>query len=416
MLNTLPSLPGVYIFKSHQGLVIYVGKAKNIKKRVSSYFKKQETDWKVQSLIREHASIEHIITKNETEALLLEAQLIKEFQPFYNTLLKSGDPFLYFVITDQDLPEFKLVRTKKLKGVYFGPFIHRQKARSIFTYLVNTFRLSLCSYKQPQGCLNYHLGRCAGTCLSTFNVSDYTTRLSMVKTLLEDNLEGCRTYIKIQIKECNTRLAFEQAQQLHTYLEQLETIFDTLKTGFSPHNYVNDIAYLYTPYISPTSLDHTLIELQQFLDLPTKPRIIDCFDISHFQSSFIVGSCIRFTNGTPDKNKFRRFKIKTIETQDDYAALREIVSRRYKSKDDLPDLIIIDGGKGQLNTVAPLIAPTICIGLAKKEETVFTLHNTTGMKLDPLSPTGLLLRSIRDYAHHFAISYHRLLRSKKLNH
>jgi len=153
--------------------------------------------------------------------------------------------------------------------------------------------------------------------------------------------------------------------------------------------------------------------LQHFLGTSKSIRTIDCFDVSHFQGKDIVGSCVRFKDGGPDKNRFRRFKIRTLEEQDDYAALREIVSRRYKNPDDLPDLILIDGGKGQLNTVRPLIPDDVlCVSLSKREERLHSTQNPEGIPLDVHTDVGKTLIALRDYAHHFAISYHRLRRRK----
>lgn len=157
-------------------------------------------------------------------------------------------------------------------------------------------------------------------------------------------------------------------------------------------------------------------ELQKLLKLDQLPYTIDCFDISHFQSNELVGSCVRFTHGLPDKNNFRRFKIKTLTTQNDYAALQEIVARRYKDPRDIPDLVVIDGGKGQLSAVQQIIPTASCIALAKREERIFgTMIPHDGIVLDPHSEHGKLLIALRDYAHHFAINYHRLRRIKKLS-
>lgn len=155
-------------------------------------------------------------------------------------------------------------------------------------------------------------------------------------------------------------------------------------------------------------------ELKVLLALKTVPKTIDCFDISHFQSSYLVGSCIRFTHGVPDKSKFRRFRIKTLSEQNDYAALQEIVQRRYRDAKELPDIVMIDGGKGQLNAVKDLYPTTAFISLAKKEEILFTSNYPQGIHLDPLSNAGQILMYLRDYAHHFAVSYHKVLRSKNL--
>ncbi len=420
ILEALPQLPGIYVFKNKENALIYIGKAKCLYKRVSSYFSKQNTDWKVQELIKEHTSIDYIITKSEIEALLLEVQLIQKYKPKYNVLLKSGNPFVYLLITEQDLPVLKIVRTKKEKGYYFGPFLQKQKARSTYEYLVRTFKLRLCSTNIENGCLNYHLQRCAGNCMSTFNKEAYKTRILLAQQLLEGNYEACKTLLNKQIKLHNEQMEFEISKNLYKYLATLEVIFTTLSTRFSETSYAKDVALvtLDTKY-KIEKPGQALEELQILLHLEKKPASIDCFDISHFQSSYLVGSCVRFTHGIPDKNNFRRFKIKSLQEQNDYAALQEIVSRRYKDPKNLPDVVLIDGGKGQLSAITSLAITknTPCISLAKREETLFaeTLP-VEGMKLHNQTPLGQLLLALRDYAHHFAISYHKILRSKNFTH
>lgn len=413
-LKKIPKLPGVYVFKDTLGSILYIGKAKNLYNRVISYFK-NTTDWKIQELIKEHHSVEHIITKSEIEALLLEAQLIRNFKPKYNVLLKSGNPFVYLMISQDTIPKLKLLRVKKEKGLYFGPFIYKQKVRTVYDYLLRMFKLRLCSTRIEQGCLDYHLNRCAGNCLSTFNVQEYLIRLELAKKLLEGNYKACQELLRSQIAEHNKKLEFEKSKHLNRYLQDLEAIFDTLKAGFSENKYVSDVtlATMPTSYKIAYPLQ-ALEELQKLLNLPKQPVSIDCFDISHFQSSYLVGSCVRFSHGIPDKNSFRRFKIRSLTTQNDYAALQEIVSRRYKDPAQLPDVILIDGGKGQLSAVRDLFPQALFISLAKREETLYTPLHPEGIKLDLQTAVGQLLIGLRDYAHHFAVTYHKTLRHKAL--
>lgn len=409
----LPLLPGIYIFKDQAGAVLYIGKAKSIRKRVATYFKKQQEDWKINALLEEHATIEHIVTHNEHEALLLEAQLIKEYQPKYNVLLKSGNPFLYLLFTAE--PSLEIVRTKKTKGSYYGPFIHKQDARGVYDYLMRTFKLHRCKLSIANGCLDFHLGRCAGNCMPTFDTADYATRVQLAQQTLEGNTKAFLKTIEEQVREHSKQLAFEKAQRLTEYARNLDVIFVTLKAKFHERKYAQEITYATMPERTELqqqeSLD-ALTELQHLLALPTMPRTIDCFDISHFQSSYIVGSCVRFTDGVPEKNKFRRFKIKTLTEQNDYAALQEIVSRRYRDLQDLPDIVFIDGGKGQLHAAQKVLPQALIISLAKREETLFTPTTPHGIRLDMQTALGRLLIAIRDYAHHFAVTYHKLLRKK----
>jgi excinuclease ABC subunit C len=412
--KTIPKAAGVYYFKDKEGQVIYVGKAKSLAARVNSYFQKGH-DWKVMALVEEYADLDYILTKNETEALLLEAQMIAEYKPKYNVLLVDGQPFLYILFTTNDpLPILQVVRNKRKKGTYFGPFLHKRQARGVAYYLIETFRLALCNKKIVSGCLDYHLGKCAGSCMPNFDANDYLFRLNLAMDVLRNNHKESLKNLKEKIKEYSKTMAFENARRLSEYVENLDTIFETIRTRFHEKKYKNDIFVATTP-TKITPRDSSLEELSSFLNLHKQIKTIDCFDISHFQSSYIVGSCVRFSNGIPDKNNFRRFKIKTLQTQNDYAALQEIVSRRYRNPEEIPDLIMIDGGKGQLSAIQEILPNATIISLAKREETIFSNTIAQGKKLDIHSSVGQLLIAIRDYAHHFAISYHKLRRKKGLN-
>ncbi len=413
-VRSMPQLPGIYVFKDQDSTIIYVGKAKQLKNRVSSYFRKQD-DWKVQELIKEHATVEYILTKSELEALLLEAQLIQKYKPKYNVLMKHANPFIYLVITTDELPTLELVRQKKGKGTFFGPFLYKKRARSSYEYLMRSLKLRLCSTRIEQGCLDFHMGLCAGNCRPTFSKEDYIVRLTIAQRLLEGNYEACEAMLIQQIHEHNARLEYEKSKRLSIYLGDLASLFETLKTGFTERKYAKDITVMSTPLSAKIEKPmQALLELQKLLQLSERPETIDCFDISHFQSSYLVGSCIRFTEGIPDKNKFRRFKITTLTEQNDYAALQEIVSRRYRNPEEMPHIALIDGGKGQLSSVQKLFPGLLCISLAKKEELLHTPLHPEGIPLDIKTPLGQMLICLRDYAHHFAISYHRVLRSKSL--
>ncbi len=411
----LPKKYGVYIFKNNENIILYVGKAKNINKRVTSYFTKQNKDWKVQSLLEESFFIDHILTPTEHEALLLEAELVQRYQPKYNVLLKSGQPFLFLTITKDNLPTFKLERIKPLSGISFGPFIYKQQARNVYEYLLTTFKLYLCNKNIENGCLDYHLGKCAGSCMKTFNKDDYAFRLGLAVDALQNNSSMFIKKIDQKIKEHSKQLEFEKAKNLYGYQQNVAAIFEILKKKFDFSKYQEKILNI-TTITDPDIIknyEKTGIELKEMLDLEELPNSIDCFDISHFQSHSIVGSCIRFLYGKPDQKSFRRFKIKTLIEQNDYAALFEIVSRRYRNSKNIPDLILIDGGKGQRNAVLSLLPKNKCISLAKKEELLFSDKHPEGIHLNLKTNSGKLLISIRDYAHHFAITYHKNLRSKK---
>ena len=413
IVQTLPDKPGVYLFKNADGLVLYVGKAKSLKKRVASYFQKKDDDWKVKALLEEATQIDHVITHTEHEALLLEVQLIQNHDPKYNVLLKSGNPYVYISIAGKQFPELKITRVKKEKGTYFGPFIHKQHARRVHDFLLSRFGLHKCNKTIENGCLDFHLGKCCGTCMPSFDKEGYLFRLDLAKDVLKKDHKGFLKKLDTKIKEHSDALEFEKAKQLVEYKEDIEVIFKTLDAKFSPKKYAADATVAALPFDTTDNYYETAQELKEIFKLPGLPLSIDCFDISHFQSRYIVGSCVRFTGGKPDKNKFRRFKIQTLTEQNDYAALQEIVMRRYKDQTELPDLILIDGGKGQRNAVLPLLKSVTCLSLAKREETVYSDVHPEGLKLSLQTEYGKLLIALRDYAHHFAISYHKLLRSKQ---
>ena len=411
MNSTTKSLPlssGVYLFKDRDNQIIYIGKAKSLKKRIASYFQNYEKDWKIKALIDEHSAIDHISTQSEPEALILEAQLIKQHQPKFNVLLKSGQPFLYLLFTRGSISKLELVRNKKKKGIYFGPFLHKKQARSVYTYLLKTFRLEWCKSKIKEGCLRYHIDLCVGNCRDDFDQEEYLFRLELTKDVLKNNYKKSLRDLKERIAQLIKNLEFEKAKHLHEYVQNLDTIFATLKTKFSDKRYEYDVFLATTPIHKRREPDLTLAEkLKDFLQANKEIKTIDCFDISHFQSSYIVGSCIRFAHGVPDKQNFRRFKIKTLQQQNDYAALQEIVARRYKNPEEIPDLIVIDGGKGQLSSVKKIMPSANIVSLAKREERLFMDRFPNGLVLDQKTELGKLFIALRDYAHHFAISYHR---------
>ena len=379
---------------------------------MKSYFAAKNIDWKVQNLIQEYKTIEHIVTINEMEALLLEAKLVKEYQPKYNVLLKEGNPFLYIFMSHEPLPSLEIVRIKKKKGTYFGPFLHKKDARNVVEYLVRTFQLKKCRGTIKEGCLDYHIGQCAGLCTNTFDQENYLIRMNLVHQLLAGNHKEFLRVIYEHITAYKHNREFEKAQHLYEYAQNFETIFATLKTHFTNSKYLHEVARTTssTDY-KPQHYIHASRDLQQLLQLEHEPITIDCFDISHFQSTHLVGSCIRFVNGLPDKNKFRRFAIKQLTQQNDCAALQEIVSRRYRNG-DFPDLILIDGGKGQRNAIIDLDLPVPIISLAKREERMFSALYPQGTVLDLHTSLGKLIIALRDYAHHFAVTYHKLLRKK----
>lgn len=416
-LTHIPHVPGIYFFKDASGKVIYIGKAKDLRTRVGSYFQKNHTDLKVQTLLEEATHIDYLPTRSEIQALLLEAATVAYYQPKLNILLKDGQPFVYLAITKKDLPQLVITRNKKNLGVYFGPFINKQEARRVHRFLIRTFRLHLCKQKLEHGCLDYHVGLCAGNCKPGFDKQGYIFRLEMAQKLLHAKHTEIKDNIEHQIHEHCKKLEFESAQYLSQSLSSIESIVSILKEHFDPQKFSKKIFLKTAPVFYKAEKSPTLgKKLQEMLGLSCAPASIDCFDISHFQSQSIVGSCIRFVDGIPDPNNFRRFKIKTLMQQNDYAALQEIVQRRYRNPAHLPDLILIDGGKGQRSAIKELFSQTDLISLAKREERVFSDAHPEGVVLDIKTDVGKTLIALRDYAHHFAIDYHRADKRRNFAH
>jgi excinuclease ABC subunit C len=230
--HNMPALPGIYIFKNDQNMPIYIGKAKVLKKRISSYFVAKKSDWKTKLLLSHATGLEHIVTKTETEALLFEAELIKQHQPMFNILLKDGQPFVYLVITKEQLPQLKLVRNKKTKGTYFGPFIYKGQARSVYRFLLEHLQLYVCNKKIENGCLQYHLGKCSGTCKTNFDLKSYLFRLSLAKHILKGDNTNFKKQLTTQIKTHSKNLEFEAAQKLAKIQESLGKIVEIIKLKF----------------------------------------------------------------------------------------------------------------------------------------------------------------------------------------
>ncbi|MBI2353333.1 GIY-YIG nuclease family protein [Candidatus Dependentiae bacterium] len=394
---------GVYLFKNKLEEVVYIGKAKNISQRIQSYFNK-DIDLKTNLLLKEAVAIETIPTQTELEALYLETHLIKTYKPKFNILLKDGNPFLYLFFSNEKIPTMQLVKTKKKKGIYIGPFLSKKAIRSVYHFILTTFQLKRCKSKIEQGCLAYHIGVCAGNCKKDFEVDFYKRKIELVKKILLYDIKELYIYLDKSIQELSAQLLFEQAQQIAMYKKNLDSILHTVK----------ELSMMMPTKQAQEPIDQNLsllMSIQKRLYLKHVPYVIDCFDVSHMQGKAIVGACIRYVHGVPEKKAFRRFLISSLKDQNDYAALQEIVQRRYKDGKNVAHLIIVDGGKGQMNAIRPYIYEAELVGLAKSEETIISSDFKHFIKLNPKNVVDALLLQIRDYAHHFALSYHRKKRS-----
>lgn len=515
-IANLPISPGVYIFKNNQGSALYIGKAKDLKKRVNSYTKPDLDDWKIQQLREEAEELEFQLAKDELGALILEAKLITALQPKYNIQLKNKSPFLYFYFSPGPPPKLELVRQPGKKGEYFGPFLNKTVARELFELLSKTFGLRICTRKIEKGCLYYHLGQCAGHCLTSFDSAEYKKRLNLAKKFFKNGPRAFLRELESQIKTLTNSLKFEEASALSVYQQLLRTssldlenasltsslmtlqqhtqhlwmldkqtrllvllenqhqhlskkelvhlegtvtpeeiITSYYRDNLPPlavfanfelknkslieqflqtwHNLENPqkIYYFSDEENNATFLDLAIeifknevdkfanlgLQLQKFFDTPNKIEKIDCFDISHHQELSIVASCVRFEKGVPNKKLYRHFKIKSTKKPNDYQSLREVVYRRYSGTNvDFPDLVLIDGGQGQLNAVKNLFPNLTVASLAKREERVFFTNPTEkqigGVRLNLQSVVGLMLVNIRNHTHNFAIRFHRKLKNR----
>lgn len=535
IIKNLPNQPGIYKYFDERNELIYVGKAKSIRKRVSSYFTKTFTGYKTHELVRRIKKIEFTIVDNEQDAFLLENSLIKQFQPRFNINLKDDKSYPYMVIKNEPFPRVFLTRAKINDGSqYLGPFTSVGRVRELLIFIKQNVQLRTCKLNLTEAnikkgkfkvCLEYHLGNCKGPCEGLQSAEDYAEGLSRLKNLMKGNLNPVIQHFKGEMENYAGEMQFEKAELLRKKIEHLQNynarskvvnehvgnvdVFSILKD--------EDIAYVNylmvsegtivltktivleqkldetpkevllfaiaqlrstfnsesTQIIVPFEIDYpaadpiiivpkagdkkkllelseknvnyfieelnrkkmlqlegktdkekqkVLQQLQSDLHLSTIPEHIECFDNSNFQGSYPVAAMVYFRNGLPDKSQYRKFNIKTVSGINDFASMKEVVSRRYKrlvqEKTPLPELIIIDGGKGQLNAAVEglmelnLGGKTTIVGLAKNEEEIFFPGDTQSIKLPWDSESLKLIRRIRDEVHRFGITFHRNQRSR----
>jgi excinuclease ABC subunit C len=512
-LSTLPHAPGCYLFSNSEGTIIYIGKAKDLKKRVTSYFQKKDHDTKTEALVANITSFDLMITNTETEALILENTLIKKHQPHYNIDLKDAKRFAYIELTKEPYPRIGIARrTTKGEATYFGPFVSAMARDEVLQLLKRIFALRPCRKLPKRACLRYHMGSCTGPCIGAVSVEEYGLQVERATALLRGKGTELIRTLQDEMAECSENLEYERALTLRNQIAAIEglserqhvarpretdedvigytlsgdtmylmvfTVERGLLSGKQEYSfdYREDafdefLVQYYADNIPPSELilphevdkalpaylserkgravhvtvpksgekkkllelvekniEHSFLknelkvkDLQAALSLEEAPAVIECFDISHLSGTDMVGSMVQFHNGEPDKKNYRRFRIKTVEGIDDFASIAEIVRRRYhrllEEDGALPDLIIIDGGKGQLSAALGaldglgLALPVIA--LAKREEEVYLPGETLPCRLDRKGMALHFLQEIRNEAHRFAIAYNRLLRTKKV--
>jgi excinuclease ABC subunit C len=533
IVSGLPREPGIYKYYNDANELIYVGKAKNIRKRVTSYFIKNLNNYKTHELVRRISRIEFTIVNSEQDAFLLENSLIKEFQPIFNINLKDDKSYPFIIIKNEPFPRVFLTRKKLNDGsVYLGPYTSVKKVRELIEFIRHTIPLRTCSLNLTEKnieqrkfkvCLEYHLGNCKGPCEGLQSGEDYATNLEQVKELLKGNLTTVLRHFKNEMRIYSEQLAFEKAEMIKKKIEYLEnyqaksvianarggdydvfslvkekdiafvnylmvrsgTIVQTQTNKIETHldeteeeilsfavaqlrsAFDSDAREIVTPFpisypqndievISPKGGDRkkllelseknvnyfieelknkerlklskntdkikVLEELQEKLQLKELPVHIECFDNSNFQGSYPVSAMVCFKNGEPNKKDYRHFNIKSVQGINDFASMKETVFRRYKrvleEQQPFPQLIIIDGGKGQLNAAVEALdelsatGKATLAGLAKNEEELFFPGDKESLKLPYNSASLKLVRQIRDEVHRFGINFHRNKRSK----
>jgi excinuclease ABC subunit C len=541
-LKLLPSLPGCYIYYNNQGEVIYVGKAKILKRRVMSYFNRKHDSVKVNVLVSQIERLEYIITNTEVEALILESHLIKKYKPKYNILLKDDKKYPYFLITDEDFPRITIVRKKNMnpeKGKYYGPYTDIRAMHATLDFLKKIFPLKQCRTPKfkDRPCLYYHIGRCMAPCQNKVTPEEYKGIVKQAELFLSGKQSELMKQIKEQMQKYSDSLQFEKAAKLRdSYndlaktLEKQKVVYEntklnediislmsddgifaivilmiregrlidkkdftyeveeedrteffatffkeyytTLKLEYPDRIVSNELEAigekaLYEEWLeilaqkkvkisygksaqgkelqmladknAKVVLDNAKISkmskirddfneigsyLAEKLQLKNFPHRMECYDISHIQGTNTVASMVTFINGLPKKSEYRKFKVKMTEGKpDDFLSMKEVLTRRLshlgEEKWAKPDLMIIDGGKGQLSSVMEIIeglgiSGIDVVSLAKKHEEVFLPKQSEPVILPRNSSALFLFQRIRDEAHRFAITYHRKLRSKSM--
>ena len=423
----LPKAPGVYLMKDAKEVVIYIGKAADLRSRVSSYFQpgaKLESSRgpAIAGMVRQVKDIDFLQTDSEVEALLLENRLIKDTQPRYNARLADGKTFPYIEITSrEDFPRVSITRKPPVRGVtLYGPFTQVSELRSALTILQKVFRFRTCSLDIREAdekrrffrpCLLYSIRQCTGPCGQRVSKKDYRSQITRLKQFLISKRAVVLRRMRRDMEAAAQAMDYEQAGLLRDQIRALESL--------AKRGHIRDELQPESFYQDPAA---GLEELGRILKLPSPPRVMEGVDIANISGTETCGSLVRFIDGKPFKAGYRRYRIKTVKGQDDYACMAEVLSRRYRQAGQehelYPDVILIDGGIGQLHAALDALdkmsskAPMV-ISLAKREENIYVQGNSQPLRLPRNSSALQLCQRIRDEAHRFAQQYHHILRRKK---
>lgn len=417
----IPHLPGVYIMRDSAANIIYIGKAKDLKNRISSYFH-SDTDSKAFSIISAMKTINYILCSSEREAFLVERQLIKKVQPYFNAMWKDDKTYPYIKLTiAEDFP--RLVMTRKVikdGSLYFGPYPQLTYIKKLILWLNKIFKIRPCKInfsekalpklEKVKSCLYYHTVLCLGPCMGKISSLDYKNNLKEVETFFNGKLKKLSDTWQKEMLELSNKQEYERAKEIRDRLFAIQSISQRVAIREISIEEINQ-------YVSKTD---SLQELKQVLKLHKLPAVMECFDISNTSGTNPVASMVKFVNAKPDKSGYRKFKIKTVRQINDFAMIKEAVFRRYsgiiRRNEQFPDLIVIDGGKIQLayaqSALDEIGVYIPMISLAKQEEEIFMVGKDKSIILSRNSLGLRLLQSIRDEAHRFAITFHKQLRAK----
>lgn len=423
-VRTFPTTPGVYLMKDNRGRVIYVGKAVNLRSRAGSYFTKQAAiDRRTCDLVPEICDIDYLPTDSEVDALLLEARLVKDVQPRFNSELKDDKTFPYLeIFIREPFPRVEFTRKPRPRGTkLYGPFTNARKLRGAIAVLQQIFRFRNCSldirtederWRWFRPCLLASINQCTAPCNLRVTKEDYRRDIKRLIMFLDGKKKRLFRELRADMQQAATELKFEKAARLRDQIAALENL-----------NLRGDLREHAQPEVFQVDPKRGVRGLQKVFDLPQPPRRIEGMDIAHLQGGETVASLVQFIDGLPFKPGYKRFKIRTVDGVDDYASLREVVSRRFRrlhqEGEPFPDLLLIDGGKGQLNAAMEAfrdlgLTPPFTISLAKREEEVFLPGESDPRVLSRHSFALRLLQYVRDESHRFAQNYHHLLRRKTL--
>ncbi|MFN5469533.1 MAG: excinuclease ABC subunit UvrC [Pirellulaceae bacterium] len=418
-----PQSPGVYLMKDHQGLVIYIGKAKNLKNRASSYFHDTAMqDPRLAAWVREICDIDFLPCTSEVDALLTENRLIKDIQPRYNKELKDDKTYPYLmIVTHEEFPRVEVTRTPRQRGAkLYGPFTSVAQLRGALQVLQRLFRFRTCSldiesadprWRWFRPCLLASIKQCSAPCNLRISREDYRRDIRRLQLFLEGGRERLVQQMEEEMRQASKEMAFEKAARIRDELKLLASLDER-----------GQIDRHAQPEVFQIDPKRGLRGLKKILQLPEVPRVIEGIDIAHLGGRETVASLVQFIDGLPFKPGYRRYRIRDVDGIDDFRSIHEVVSRRFRralhQDDPFPDLLLIDGGKGQLNAALAAfrdqqIQPPVLISLAKREEEIYRPGESEPLRLQRNAFSLRLLQYVRDEAHRFAQHYHHILRRKK---